>query len=70
MLAERVSSSRVVVVAGLAEIAAASIDVGLGGFLAVRSDAEHYEQEMRSRQCPRQGRCSKGYMMPVSGRRI
>jgi len=40
------SSSHVVVVAGLAEIAAGSIAMGLGGFLAARSDAEHYEQEL------------------------
>jgi hypothetical protein len=35
-----------VVVAGLAEIAAGSIAMGLGGFLAAKSDAEHYEQEL------------------------
>ena len=44
-LSGAVSSSHVVVVAGLAEIAAGSIAMGLGGFLAARSDAEHYEQE-------------------------
>jgi len=46
-LSGAVSSSHVVVVAGLAEIAAGSIAMGLGGFLAARSDAEHYEQELR-----------------------
>ena len=45
-LSGAVSSARVVVVAGLAEIAAGSIAMGLGGFLAARSDAEHYEQEL------------------------
>src|SRR5215468_4917967 len=45
-LSGAVSSSHVVVVAGLAEIAAGSIAMGLGGFLATRSDAEHYEQEL------------------------
>ena len=30
----------------LAEIAAGSIAMGLGGFLAAKSDAEHYEQEL------------------------
>lgn len=45
-LSGAVSSSHVVVVAGLAEIAAGSIAMGLGGFLAARSDAEHYEQEV------------------------
>ncbi|MBZ5521944.1 MAG: VIT1/CCC1 transporter family protein [Acidobacteriia bacterium] len=38
-------TSRIVVVAGLAEIAAGSIAMGLGGYLAARSDAEHYESE-------------------------
>jgi vacuolar iron transporter family protein len=45
-LSGAVSSAHVVVVAGLAEIAAGSIAMGLGGFLAARSDAEHYEQEL------------------------
>lgn len=40
-----VSSSRIVVVAGLAEIVAGSIAMGLGGYLAAKSDAEHYESE-------------------------
>ncbi|HWR34537.1 MAG TPA: VIT1/CCC1 transporter family protein [Clostridia bacterium] len=37
--------SRIVVVAGLAEIAAGSIAMGLGGYMAARSDAEHYVSE-------------------------
>jgi|SRR5579863_4890318 len=45
-LSGAVSSGHIVVVAGLAEIAAGSIAMGLGGFLAARSDAEHYEQEL------------------------
>src|SRR5580700_8588941 len=40
-----IASSRVIVVAGLAEIAAGSIAMGLGGYLAARSDAEHYASE-------------------------
>jgi len=35
----------VVVTAGLAEIAAGSIAMGLGGYLAAKSDAEHYASE-------------------------
>jgi VIT1/CCC1 family predicted Fe2+/Mn2+ transporter len=42
-----VAASRVIVVAGLAEIAAGSIAMGLGGYLAARSDAEHYASERR-----------------------
>jgi VIT1/CCC1 family predicted Fe2+/Mn2+ transporter len=45
-LSGAVTMSRVVVVAGLAEIAAGSIAMGLGGYLAARSDAEHYENEL------------------------
>jgi VIT1/CCC1 family predicted Fe2+/Mn2+ transporter len=48
-LSGALSSNRLVVVGGLAEIAAGSIAMGLGGFLAARGDAEHYEQE-RSRE--------------------
>src|SRR5664279_2047093 len=40
-----IDNSRLVVVAGLAEIAAGSIAMGLGGYLAARSDAEHYASE-------------------------
>lgn len=37
----------VVVLAGLAEIAAGSIAMGLGGYLAARTDQEHYESELQ-----------------------
>ena len=40
-----VDSTWIIVVAGLAEIAAGSIAMGLGGFLAARSDVEHYATE-------------------------
>lgn len=40
-----IDTSRLVVVAGLAEIVAGSIAMGLGGYLAARSEAEHYESE-------------------------
>lgn len=39
------SSSGLVVTAGLAEIAAGSIAMGLGGYLAARTEAEHYAAE-------------------------
>ena len=38
-------ASRLIVVAGLAEIAAGSIAMGLGGYLAAKTDAEHYASE-------------------------
>ena len=40
-----VGSAHLVVLAGLAEIAAGSIAMGLGGYLAARGDAEHYASE-------------------------
>lgn len=40
-----VSSTGIIVTAGLAEIAAGAIAMGLGGYLAARSDAEHYAKE-------------------------
>jgi vacuolar iron transporter family protein len=46
-LSGAVNSSHVVVLAGLAEIAAGSIAMGLGGFLAAKGDAEHYGSERR-----------------------
>jgi vacuolar iron transporter family protein len=42
-----VASTHVVVTAGLAEVAAGSIAMGLGGYLAARGEAEHYERERR-----------------------
>src|SRR5262252_9438799 len=39
------TTTGVIVTAGLAEIAAGSIAMGLGGYLAGRSDAEHYASE-------------------------
>jgi len=44
-LSGAVNSVHVVVLAGLAEIAAGSIAMGLGGFLAAQGDAEHYASE-------------------------
>ncbi len=49
-LSGAVSSTSIIVTAGLAEIAAGSIAMGLGGYLAARSDAEHYASERRREQ--------------------
>ena len=38
------TSTAIIVTAGLAEIAAGSIAMGLGGYLAARSDSEHYDR--------------------------
>ncbi len=42
-----ISATRIIVTAGLAEIAAGSIAMGLGGYLAARSAEEHYRNELR-----------------------
>jgi vacuolar iron transporter family protein len=44
-LSGAVAFTGVIVTAGLAEIAAGSIAMGLGGYLAAKSDAEHYASE-------------------------
>jgi VIT1/CCC1 family predicted Fe2+/Mn2+ transporter len=58
-LSGAVASSGIVVTAGLAEIAAGAIAMGLGGYLAAQSDAEHYareraREEMEVREKPAQ----------------
>ncbi|MDR3412597.1 MAG: VIT1/CCC1 transporter family protein [Formivibrio sp.] len=42
-----VASGHIITTAGLAEIAAGAVAMGLGGYLAARGDAEHYGQELR-----------------------
>src|SRR3569832_1083719 len=49
-LSGAVSSANIIVTAGLAEIAAGSIAMGLGGYLAAKSDADHYAVERRREQ--------------------
>ncbi len=46
-LSGAVDSTAIVITAGLAEIAAGSIAMGLGGYLAGRTQIEHYESEQR-----------------------
>jgi VIT1/CCC1 family predicted Fe2+/Mn2+ transporter len=46
-LAGAVEGTGVIITAGLAEVAAGSIAMGLGGYLAARTDAEHYANERR-----------------------
>lgn len=45
-----IDTTWIIVVAGVAEIAAGSIAMGLGGYLAARSDAEHYATERAREQ--------------------
>jgi vacuolar iron transporter family protein len=45
-LSGAIDSTSIIVTAGLAEIAAGSIAMGLGGYMAAKSDAEHYLSEI------------------------
>lgn len=49
-LSGAITSSGLILVAGLAEVAAGSIAMGLGGYLAARSDAESYQSELAREQ--------------------
>ena len=42
-----IAASHIVVTAGIAELAAGGISMGLGGYLAARSDVDHYESERK-----------------------
>ena len=44
-LSGAVDTTRIIVTAGLAEIAAGAIAMGLGGYLAAQSETEHYHAE-------------------------
>jgi vacuolar iron transporter family protein len=44
-LSGAVDSSNLIVTAGLAEVVAGSIAMGLGGYLAARTDADHFDAE-------------------------
>ena len=46
-LSGAVSSSSIIVIAGIAEIAAGSIAMGLGGYLAGKTEQDHYKSEQR-----------------------
>ncbi|ERN11365.1 hypothetical protein AMTRI_Chr04g244480 [Amborella trichopoda] len=42
--------SSIILTAGLAEIAAGAISMGLGGYLAAKSEADHYNRELKREQ--------------------
>jgi vacuolar iron transporter family protein len=44
-LSGAVADPRIIITAGLAEVAAGAIAMGLGGYLAARTDAEHFASE-------------------------
>jgi VIT1/CCC1 family predicted Fe2+/Mn2+ transporter len=45
-LSGAVDATSIIITAGLAEIAAGSLAMGLGGYLAAKTDAEHYASEL------------------------
>ncbi len=49
-LAGAIDSTGLIVTAGVAEIAAGSIAMGLGGYLGAKTEKEHYESEYRREQ--------------------
>ena len=46
-LSGAVSSTAIIITAGLAEVAAGGIAMGLGGYLAAQTDLEHYHSELQ-----------------------
>lgn len=44
------ATSSIVLTAGVAEVAAGAISMGLGGYLAAKSEADHYARELRREQ--------------------
>ena len=46
-LSGAVSSTGIIVIAGIAEIAAGSIAMGLGGYLSGKTEQDHYESEIK-----------------------
>lgn len=46
-LSGAVDSTSVIIIAGIAEIAAGSIAMGLGGYLAGKTDQDHYNSELK-----------------------
>lgn len=46
-LSGAVNSNSIIITAGVAEIVAGSIAMGLGGYLAGRTDVEHYDSELK-----------------------
>src|SRR3954465_15263086 len=46
-LSGAVNSTAIIVIAGIAEIAAGSIAMGLGGYLAGKTEQDHYNSELR-----------------------
>ncbi|WVZ24710.1 hypothetical protein V8G54_003254 [Vigna mungo] len=44
------ATSAIVLTAGIAEVVAGAISMGLGGYLAAKSEADHYDREVKREQ--------------------
>ncbi len=64
-LSGAVTSTGIIVTAGLAEISAGAIAMGLGGYLAAKSDAEHFTSE-RARELQEVATIPREEMMEVA----
>src|SRR3979490_2828293 len=73
-LSGAVEANNIIITAGLAEVAAGAIAMGLGGYLAARTDAEHYAaeeaveyqetQEVPEREAGEVAQVFRGYGLP------
>jgi predicted membrane protein (TIGR00267 family) len=53
-LSGAVDKSSIIIIAGIAEIAAGSIAMGLGGYLAGKTEQDHYHSEVKSEELQKQ----------------
>ncbi len=71
-LSGAVSAREVIITAGLAEVAAGAIAMGLGGYLAARTDAEHFaserlREEAETEELPEKERAEVGEILRSYG---
>jgi VIT1/CCC1 family predicted Fe2+/Mn2+ transporter len=56
-LSGAVEATGIIITAGLAEVAAGAIAMGLGGYLAAKTDAEHFASERAREELETKGSC-------------
>jgi VIT1/CCC1 family predicted Fe2+/Mn2+ transporter len=71
-LSGAVAASGIIITAGLAEVAAGAIAMGLGGYLAARTDAEHFaseraREELETQEMPEQEAAEVGDILRSYG---
>jgi vacuolar iron transporter family protein len=65
-----VAQTHLVVTAGFAEIAAGSIAMGLGGYLAAKSDLEHFQSEQKREEEEIEGEVYRCFALEERGANI